>query len=148
MEIILKKDIDNLGSKDEMVKVRDGYARNYLIPNGLASIATVSAKKMHAETLKQRAHKEAKVKEEATKMAKKLQDLVVKVGAKVGDNGKIFGSVSTIQVAESLKALGFDIERKNITIKDEPIKHTGKYEADAKLHKEVSVTFTFEVQGE
>ena len=111
MQVILKKDIDKLGYKDEVVKVKDGYARNYLIPRDFALVATESTKKILAENLKQRAHKEAKVKEEAMKIAAKLKEISIKVGAKAGDNGKIFGSVNTIQVADALKKLGFDFER-------------------------------------
>ena len=148
MEVILKKDVEKLGYKDDVVKVRDGYARNFLIPRDMATIATDAAKKMHAENLKQRAHKEAKVKAEAEKMAAKLKDLTIKVGAKAGDNGKIFGSVNTIQVADALKKAGFDLDRKNISIKNEPIKNLGTYEAVVKLHKEVAETIKFDVVEE
>lgn len=148
MEVILKKDVAHLGYKDDVVKVKDGYGRNYLMPRGLAIPATESAKKMHAETLKQRAHKEAKVKAEAEKTAAKLKEVVIKVGAKAGESGKIFGSVNTIQLSDSLKKLGFDIDRKNISIKNEPIKTLGKYEAVVKLHKEISANITFEVVEE
>lgn len=148
MQVILKKDIDKLGYKDEVVKVKDGYARNYLLPRDLALIATDSTKKILAENLKQRAHKEAKVKDEAEKIAVKLREISIKVGAKAGENGKIFGSVNTIQVADALKKLGFDFERKNILIKNEPIKVLGSYEAVIKLHKELSETIKFEVVEE
>jgi len=148
MQVILKKDIDKLGYKDEVVKVKDGYARNYLIPRDFALVATESTKKILAENLKQRAHKEAKVKEEAMKIAAKLKEISIKVGAKAGDNGKIFGSVNTIQVADALKKLGFDFERKNIIIKNEPIKVLGSYEAVIKLHKEISETVKFDVVEE
>lgn len=148
MEVILKKDIDKLGYKDDVVKVRDGYGRNFLIPKGLAIVATESEKKILAENLKQRAHKEAKVKAEAEKIAASLKTVAVKVGAKAGESGKIFGSVNTIQVADALKKLGFDFERKNITIKNEPIKVLGKYEAVIRLHKELAETITFEVVEE
>lgn len=148
MQVILKKDIEKLGYKDEVVKVKDGYARNYLLPRDLATIATESAKKMLAENLKQRAHKEAKVKAEAEKTATRLRDISVKVGAKAGENGKIFGSVNTVQLGDALKKLGFDIERKNITIKNEPIKTLGAYEAVIKIHKEISETIKFDVVEE
>lgn len=148
MELILKKDIDTLGYKDELVTVKAGYGRNYLIPQGLATLATSSVKKMHTETLKQRAHKEVKLKAEATKMAESLKSMSVKVGAKVGENGKIFGSVNSLQVADAIQKLGYTVERKNILIKEEPIKHIGKYEAEVKFHKEVTGTITFEVVGE
>lgn len=148
MEVILKKDIDKLGYKDDVVKVRDGYGRNFLIPKGLAIIANDAAKKMHAENLKQRAHKEAKLKEEAEKLAKTLKTLAVKVGAKAGESGKIFGSVNTIQLSDSLKKLGMDIDRKHISIKGDSIKTLGTYEATIKLHKDVVEVITFEVVEE
>ncbi|MFZ5553796.1 MAG: 50S ribosomal protein L9 [Bacteroidota bacterium] len=148
MEVILKKDIDKLGYRDEVVKVKEGFARNYLIPNGLATVATSSAKKMLTENLKQRAHKEAKMRAEAEKLAGKLREVAIKVGAKAGESGKIFGSVNTIMVADAFKKLGFDIERKNITIKNEPIKMLGKYDAVIKLHKDVVETVSFEVVEE
>ncbi|MBX7093439.1 MAG: 50S ribosomal protein L9 [Flavobacteriales bacterium] len=148
MEVILKKDIDKLGYKDDVVKVRDGYGRNFLIPKGYAEVATESAKKMLAENLKQRAHKEAKVRAEAEKMAAALKGVTVKVGAKAGESGKIFGSVNTIQVADALKKLGYDFDRKHISIKNEPIKVLGTYEAVIRLHKDITETITFEVVEE
>lgn len=148
MEVILKKDIDKLGYKDEVVKVKPGYARNYLLPRDLALVATDSTKKILAENLKQRSHKEAKVKAEAEKVAAKLKEVSIKVGAKAGENGKIFGSVNTIQVADALKKLGFDFERKNIIIKNEPIKVLGSYEAVIKLHKDITETIKFDVVEE
>jgi large subunit ribosomal protein L9 len=148
MEVLLKQDVNTLGTKDEIVKVRDGYGRNYLIPQGLAIQATEAVRKMHTETLKQRAFKEEKVKAEAVKTAKKLKDMLVKVGAKVGEAGKIFGSVNALQVAESLKKAGINVDRKDIVIKEESIKHVGKYIATVKLHKDVVETITFEVVGE
>lgn len=148
MEIILKQDVKNLGSKDEIVKVKNGYGRNYLIPKGLAIIANESNKKQLAETLKQRAFKEQKLKEEALKIAKKLETLLVKVGAKAGETGKIFGSVNNIQLADALKKLGINVDRKNITLKEDSIKYVGKYSATVKLHKEVIVDFEFEVVAE
>lgn len=148
MQVILKKDIEKLGDKDEIVKVKDGFARNYLLPRDLAVVATDSALKIHSENLKQRAHKEAKVKAEAEKTAARLKEVSVKVGAKAGDSGKIFGSVNTIQVADALKKLGFDFERKNIVIKNEPIKTLGTYEAVIRVHKEISETIKFDVVEE
>jgi large subunit ribosomal protein L9 len=148
MEIILKKDVKNLGSKDDIVKVKNGYGRNYLIPNGFAIIANESNKKQLAEIQKQRAFKEQKLKEEAQKIAKKLESLSVKVGAKAGETGKIFGSVNSIQVSDALKKLGIDVDRKNITLKDDSIKNLGTYKATVKLHKEVIVDFEFEVVAE
>lgn len=148
MEIILKKNVDNLGYKDELVTVKNGYARNFLIPQGYAIMASASAVKAHNEVLKQRSHKEEKVKEEAAAIAAKLEGVKVSIGAKVGENGKIFGSVNTLQLAEALKAAGVEIDRKSLKIKDEPIKEVGSYEAEANLHKEVKQGFTFEVVSE
>jgi large subunit ribosomal protein L9 len=148
MELILKKNVDKLGYKDEVVEVKPGYGRNFLIPQGYAILATPSAKKAHEEMLKQRAHKESKIKDEAQAVAAKLDGLTVKIGAKVGENGKIFGSVNTIQLAEALAKLGMDIDRKSLKIKDEPIRDAGTYEAEANLHKEVKQLFHFEVVGE
>jgi large subunit ribosomal protein L9 len=148
MEIILKKNVDNLGYKDDIVTVKPGYARNFLIPQGYAVLANASAKKAHAEVLKQRAHKEVKIKEEAQGIAAKLEGVTVKIAAKVGENGKIFGSVNTVQLSEALKAQGIEIDRKSLRIKEEPIKEIGSYTAEANLHKEVSVSFAFEVAGE
>jgi large subunit ribosomal protein L9 len=145
MEILLKKNFESLGEKDEIVTVKNGYARNYLIPNGIAILATESVKKMQAETLKQRAHKEIKLKDEADKLSKAIKKATISVAAKVGENGKIFGSVSSIQLVDTLKALGFDVDRKNIKLSNDNIKSVGKYNADIKLHKEVVVTVEFEV---
>jgi large subunit ribosomal protein L9 len=148
MDIILKKNVDKLGYKDDIVEVKPGYANNFLIPQGYAIIANASARKAHAEMLKQRSHKEVKIKEEAQVVAGKLEGLTVKIGAKVGENGKIFGSVNTLQLSEALKATGIEIDRKSLKIKEEPIKEVGTYKAEANLHKEVSVEFDFEVAGE
>ena len=111
MELILKKNVDKLGFKDEVVKVRPGYGRNFLIPQGYAVLATESAKKAHAEVMKQRSHKDAKIKEEHSVLAAKLAEMTVKVAAKAGDSGKIFGSVTTVQLSDALKAAGIDVER-------------------------------------
>lgn len=148
MEIILKQDVKNLGSKDDIVKVKNGYGRNFLIPNGFAIIANESNKKQLTEIQKQKAFKEQKLKEEAQKIAKKLETLSVKVGAKAGETGKIFGSVNNIQVADALKKLGVDVDRKNITLKEVAIKNLGNYTATVKLHKEIVVEFEFEVVAE
>lgn len=148
MEVILKKNVDKLGYKDDIVTVKPGYGRNFLIPHGYAVIASASAKKAHAEILKQRAHKEEKIKDEAAAIATKIEGLTLKIGAKVGENGKIFGSVNTLQLSEALKAEGVDVDRKSLKIKDEPIKEVGSYKAEANLHKGVSVEFSFEVAGE
>jgi large subunit ribosomal protein L9 len=148
MEIILLQEVANLGEKNDIVTVKTGYARNFLIPRGLAVNATSSAKKIHAENIKQRAHKEAKLKEEALLLAGKLKDIKITVGAKTSTKGKIFGSVNTIQLSEALKGLGFDIERKRISIKEDLIKEIGTYHAILKLHKEVNVTVPFEIVAE
>jgi len=148
MEIILKQDVNNLGSKDDIMTVKDGYARNFLIPRGLATVATTSALKVHAENIKQRAHKEIKVKEEALVIAEKMKGMKLTIGAKTSSKGKIFGSVNTIQIAEAINAKGYNVERKNILIKDDLIKEVGNYTAKVKLHKEVSVEIAFEIISE
>ena len=148
MEIILKQDILTLGQKDDIIKVKDGYARNYLIPQGFAISATESAKKVLAENTKQRAHKQAKIKGEAAVIAEKMKGLKLKIGAKTSTTGKIFGSVNTIQLAEALKEKGFDIDRKNIFFNEEHIKEVGNYTAKVKLHREVSVEIEFEIFAE
>lgn len=144
----MKQDIEKLGYKDDLVVVREGYGRNFLIPQGLAILATESAKKMHAETVKQRASRIEKERENARKAAEKLKTAKIKVGAKVGESGKIFGSVNNIQLADEISKLGFSIDRKHIKIKDEPIKTVGTYEAEVTFHRDVVDTITFEVVGE
>jgi large subunit ribosomal protein L9 len=148
MEIILKQDIASLGSKDDIVKVKDGYARNFLIPQGMAISATESARKVLAENTRQRAHKEAKIKAEAQVTAGKMEGLKLKIGAKTSTTGKIFGSINTIMLAEALKEKGFDVERKNIIIDEDHIKEVGSYKAKVKLHKEVVVVVEFEIFAE
>jgi large subunit ribosomal protein L9 len=148
MEIILIQDVNKLGQKDDLVNVKAGYGRNYLIPQGLAVAASSSAKKMHTENLRQRAHKEEKIKIAAQEIAGRLEGLKIVVGAKTSTSGKIFGSVNTIQIAESLKEKGFDIERKNITLPEDQIKEVGSYKAIIKLHRDVKVEVEFEIQGE
>ncbi|MCE5347417.1 MAG: 50S ribosomal protein L9 [Bacteroidales bacterium] len=148
MEIILTQDVNKLGQKDDLVNVKDGYGRNFLIPRGYAISASPSAKKMHAENLKQRAHKEAKIKAEAQELAGKLAGVKITVGAKTSTSGKIFGSVNTIQIAESLKEKGFDIDRRSITLPEDQIKEVGSYKAVIKLHREVKVEIEFEIVGE
>ena len=148
MEIILTQDIERLGSKDDIVVVKDGYARNFLIPTKKAIIATPTAKKVLAENIRQRAHKEAKLKEEATKIADQIVNKVVKIGAKTSSSGKIFGSVNTIQLAEAINKKGFNIDRKQIKLPADSIKEVGKYTAQIKLHKEVVIDFEFEVVAE
>lgn len=148
MEVILLQDVNKLGQKDDIVTVKNGYGSNFLIPNGYAVAATPSAKKMHAENLKQRAHKEEKIKVTAQEIATKLTDVALVIGAKTSSSGKIFGSVNTIQIAEALKERGFDIDRKNITLPEDQIKEVGKYKAIIKLHREVKVEVGFEIVGE
>lgn len=145
MDIILKDNVEKLGYKNDLVTVKDGYARNFLIPKGLAIYASPGNLKMREETLKQRAHKEEKIRLEAEKMVKDFKGLNIKVGAKVGENGKIFGSINSLQLSDALKKLGYDIDRKNIKIKDEPIKQVGSYTADVKIYKDIAETITFEV---
>jgi len=148
MEVLLKKNMENLGEKDEIVTVKNGFGRNYLIPRGIAVIATESIKKMNAETLRQRAHKLEKIKLEAEKLAKKLEKAKIVVGAKVGEQGKIFGSVSNVQLATSLQDAGYNIERKDITLADNSIKTIGKYKAEIKVFKGITVNIEFEVAEE
>jgi len=148
MEVILKKTVDKLGFKDEMVTVKPGYGRNFLIPQGYAVLATASAKKAHAETLKQRAHKESKLMAEAEELAGKLNDLSVTISTKAGENGKIFGSVNTLQISEALKVQGFDVDRKALKIKEDPIREIGTYEAEANIAKGVKAVFKIEVVSE
>jgi len=148
MEIILKQDVNNLGSKDDIVVVKDGYARNFLIPKGFAMLATSSAKKVLAENIKQRAHKEAKIKAEAEKFAAKMNGVKLVIGAKTSSTGKIFGSVNTIQIAEALLEQGFEVDRKNIKLQEEQIKEVGSYKAKIKLHRDVHVEIDFDVVSE
>jgi large subunit ribosomal protein L9 len=149
MHVILKQDVAKLGHKDDIVKVKNGYGTNFLIPKGYAIIATDAAKKVHSENMRQRAHKEEKIREDATAMAKKLENAVLKIAAKTSSTGKIFGSVNTIQIAEAITQKGFAVDRKNITIFDEEnIKEVGTYKARIKLHKEITVDITFEVYTE
>lgn len=148
MEIILKENIEGLGYTTDLVTVKAGFGRNFLIPTGKAILATESAKKVREENLRQRAHKEAKIVAEAKGFSTKLEAMAIKIGAKVGESGKIFGSVNTIQLAEAINALGVAVDRKNISIVNEPIKNVGSYEAKIKFHKEVVSTITFEVVSE
>ncbi len=149
MDIILKKDVDYVGYKNDLVSVKDGYGRNYLIPKGLAVLATDSAKKVREEDIKQRAHREAKLIEEATALLKKIQDADIKVGAKAGEGDKIFGSVNSIQVAEAIKAATkAEVDRKKVGLKESTVKKLGKYTATVRLHKEVEGEFEFEVVAE
>ena len=147
MEIILKEDIVNLGYKNDIVTVKSGYGRNYLIPTGKAVIASPAAKKMLAEELKQRAHKLEKIKKDAEELAAKLEGVSLKIATKVSSTGTIFGSVGNIQIADELAKLGHNIDRKLITVK-ETVKEVGNYNAVVRLHKEVSVEIPFEVVAE
>lgn len=147
MEVILKEDVINLGYKGDVVKVKDGYGRNYLIPQKKAVLATESAKKMLAEDLKQRAHKLERIKNEAIELADKVKDITLSVGAKTSTTGKIFGAVGPIQIADAFEKAGFTVDRKVIVIK-EPVKEIGSYKATLKLHKEVTVEVAFEVVSE
>ncbi|NLX66982.1 MAG: 50S ribosomal protein L9 [Bacteroidales bacterium] len=147
MEVILKEDIQSLGYKDDVVNVRKGYARNFLIPQGKAVIATDSAKKVLAENQKQRAHKLAQIKADAQVLADKLEGVTLTIGAKTSSTGTIFGSVTNIQIADALNEKGFEVERKLIVIKEQ-VKEVGSYNAVVRLHKEISVDIPFEVVAE
>jgi large subunit ribosomal protein L9 len=147
MELILKQDIKNLGEKDDVVNVKPGFGRNFLIPKGYATLATESAKKVLAENLKQAAFKQDKIKKDADAIASKLEGVKLSIGAKAGESGKIFGSVNTIQIADALKKEGFDVDRRRITFETEP-KFVGEYIANLNLHKEVKVKVPFEVVAE
>ena len=146
MELILKEDVINLGYKDDIVKVKDGYGRNYLIPTGKAIVATESAKKVLAENLRQRAHKLAKIKADAEELAKKMEGVSLTIATKVSATGTIFGSVGAIQIAEELAKLGLEIDRKIIVVA--AVKEIGSYEATVKLHKEVTVKVPYSVVAE
>lgn len=148
MEVILKKNVDKLGYANEVVTVKPGYGRNFLIPQGYAVLATASAKKAHEEVMRQKSHKESKMLAEAQAVAAKLADVSVSIATKAGENGKIFGSVNTVQLADALRALGHDIDRKSLKIKDEPIREIGTYEVEANIYKGVKQTFKFEVVSE
>lgn len=148
MELILKKDVENLGFIDDLVKVKNGYGRNYLIPKGFAVLATTSAKKALAETLKQRAFKEAKLIADAQIIADALKALEVKITAKSGTGDKLFGSVSNANISEALEALGQSVDKKYITVIGGVVKRLGKYQAKVRLHRAVNVDLTFDVIAE
>jgi large subunit ribosomal protein L9 len=149
MQVILKQDIANIGYKDDIVTVKDGYGRNYLIPQGMAILATETNKKVIAENKKQKAYKEDKIRNEALTIAKTLETLKLKIGAKAGTSGKIFGSVNAIQIAQALKEqFNFDFDRKHIEVDGDSIKELGTYKAKVKLHKEIQAEIEFEVFGE
>ena len=147
MELILIEDVAGLGYKNDIVSVKKGYGRNYLIPQGKAVIASESARKVLAENLKQRAHKLAKIKADAEELAAKLAPVALTIATKVSSTGTIFGAVGNIQIADALAKLGFEIDRKTIVVKD-TVKEVGSYTATVKLHKEVSVEIPFEVVAE
>lgn len=149
MEVILKQDVEHLGYANDLVSVKKGYAMNYLFPKGLAIAATESNKKVLQENLRQKAHKEAKIRNDAEDIAKAMQDVVVKIGAKAGTSGKIFGSVNAMQVADALKAqFNYDVDRKRIHVDGDSIKELGNYKATVKLHKDVTVEISLEIFGE
>jgi len=148
MELILKKDVDNLGFKDDVVTVKNGYGRNYLIPQGYAILATSSAKKVLAENLKQRAFKEAKLVEDANKLAEAVKGYELKIASKVGSGDKLFGSVNNADVAQALAKQGTEIEKKYIKVTGGNVKRLGKYNASVRLHRSVVVDIIFEVVAE
>ncbi|SDB83367.1 50S ribosomal protein L9 [Williamwhitmania taraxaci] len=145
MEVILKQDVLNLGQKDDIIKVKDGYANNFLIPQGYASFASVSAKKVHAENLRQRAHKEEKIKNDALVVAKTIEGISLKISTKTSTTGKIYGSINTLQIAEALEEKGITIDRKQIMLPVDQIKEIGTYTATIKLHREVKIEIQIEV---
>ena len=148
MELILKQDVDNVGFKDDIVTVKNGYGRNFLIPQGFAVLATSSAKKVLAENLKQRAFKEKKIVEDAQKQAEGLKALEIKISSKVGSGDKLFGSVNNIDLVEALDKAGFSIDKKFVTVTGGSVKRLGKYNATVRLHREVKVELAFEVVAE
>lgn len=145
MQIILKENIENLGFKDDLVKVKNGYGRNYLIPQGKAILATASAKKVLEENLKQKAFKEKKIIQDANKLGEKLMTLDIKISSKVGSGDKLFGSVSAPDLAKAFDTQGYEIEKNAISIPGKTIKRLGTYQARIRLHREVSIQFPFEV---
>jgi len=147
MEVILKQDVKNLGDKDDVVTVKPGYGRNYLLPKGFAILATTSARKVLAENLKQAQFKQDKIRKDADDIAARLEGVKLTIGAKAGETGKIFGAINTIQVADALKKEGFDVDRRKITFDADP-KFVGEYTANINLHKEVKVKVPFEVVAE
>jgi large subunit ribosomal protein L9 len=147
MEVILKQDVKNLGEKDDIVNVKPGYGRNYLIPKGFAQQATESARKVLAENLKQAQFKQEKIRKDADAIAARLEGVKLIIGAKAGESGKIFGAINTIQIADALKKEGFEVDRRRITFDAEP-KFVGEYSANLNLHKEVKVKVPFEVVAE
>lgn len=149
MKVILKQDVTNLGYQNEIVKVKNGYARNYLIPQGIAIMLTPSSEKEHTEMMKQKAFKEEKIRKESETLAKALENITVKVGAKAGTSGKIFGSVNAIQIADAIKSqFNYDIDRKKIMVDGESVKELGTYSAKVNIYKDIKVDIKFEVIAE
>lgn len=148
MDIILREDVKSVGNKNDIVSVKTGFARNFLIPNGKAIVATESARKVVAEVIRQQSHKAAKALETAQGIIDNLNKLTVKIGAKAGASGKIFGSVNNLQLAEAIQAAGYDIDRKQITLSGDTIKELGSYEAKVKVYKDIFATVKFEVVAE
>ncbi|HOY32065.1 MAG TPA: 50S ribosomal protein L9 [Bacteroidales bacterium] len=149
MKVILKQDVPNLGYANETVKVKNGYARNYLIPKGFAMMLTPSSEKEHTEMIKQKAFKEEKIRKESETLARALENITVKVGAKAGTSGKIFGSVNAIQIADAIKTqFNYDIDRKKITVDGESVKELGTYSAKINIYKDIKVDIKFEVIAE
>lgn len=148
MNVILKEDMNKFGLKDDVIVVKPGYGRNFLIPKGFAVLATPTALKIHEENMRQRAHKLEAQKEEALKIAAQLENKKLSIGAKTSSTGKIFGSVNTIQIAEAIAKKGFEIDRKHIKIDGDTIKEVGTYTAHIKLHRDVSVDIEFKVVSE
>jgi large subunit ribosomal protein L9 len=147
MEVILKQDVDGLGYKNDIIKVKAGYGNNFLIPNGLALIANDSNKRLTIENVRQAAHKAAKLKQDAEGLAAKIGEITIEIGAKAGESGKIFGAVTALQIADALKAKGFDIDRKKVHLKEVP-KQIGTYSANLDLHKEVKHEIKVKVVAE
>lgn len=148
MQIILIQDVEKVGHKDEIINVKDGYARNYLIPKKMAVIATESAKKVLAENIRQRAHKEAKIKESAEALASKIGTVKITIGVKASATGKIFGSVTPLMIAEAINKNGYEVERRQVIVADDHIKEVGNYTVKVKLHKDVYVEIPMEVVAE
>ncbi len=148
MQIILLQDIEKLGHKDDLITVKDGYARNYLIPKKMAVIATQTAKQVLAENKRQRAHKEAKLRENAQSLATRLGQIKLTIGVKASSTGKIFGSVTPLLIAEAINKNGFEVDRKMVVVEDDHIKEIGSYTVKVKLHKEIFVDIPMEVIAE
>lgn len=145
MEVILKQDVKNLGYADDVVKVKNGYGLNYLIPRGFAVLANDSARKVHAEVVRQRKHKLDKIKGDSEKMVETLQSVTLTIGAKVGENGKLYGSITAQNIADTFKKMGYTVDKKQITMPDEHIKKTGSYVAVVSIHRDIKARVNFDV---